>query len=169
MNINRSFILIIILVGLMASPVLQAQDYKRQYKAAREFFDNKNYGLAMEAFKPLIVYDRDNSFLEHSSFFYALSAYHQKFPAVAKDMLLQIKQLYPNWSQMSEVNYWMAKIYFDQRQYFQAMQVLREYPTLNQQQNVVEMKHHYHERVFSERPFHISYNPMNIVDLVMID
>lgn len=127
----------------MASPVLQAQDYKRQYKAAREFFDNKNYGLAMEAFKPLIVYDRDNSFLEHSSFFYALSAYHQKFPAVAKDMLLQIKQLYPNWSQMSEVNYWMAKIYFDQRQYFQAMQVLREYPTLNQQQNVVEMKHHY--------------------------
>lgn len=143
MNINKSLILIITLVGLLASPALQAQDYKRQYKAAREFFDNKNYGLAMEAFKPLIVYDKENSFLEHSSFFYALSAYHQKFPAVAKDMLLQIKQLYPNWSQMSEVNYWMAKIYFDQRQYFQAMQVLREYPALNQQQNVAEMKHHY--------------------------
>ncbi|MEP2667968.1 MAG: hypothetical protein ABJH04_03175 [Cyclobacteriaceae bacterium] len=143
MNINKSLILIITLVGLMVSPALQAQDYKRQYKAAREFFDNKNYGLAMEAFKPLIVYDKDNSFLEHSSFFYALSAYHQKFPAVAKDMLLQIKQLYPDWNQMGEVNYWMAKIYFDQRQYFQAMQVLREYPALNQQQNVAEMKQHY--------------------------
>lgn len=127
----------------MISPALMAQDYKRQYRSAREFFDNKNYGLAMEAFKPLIVYDKDNSFLEHSSFFYALSAYHQKFPAVAKDMLVQIKQLYPEWSQMAEVNYWMAKIYFDQRQYFQAMQMLREYPVLSLQKNVSEMKQHY--------------------------
>lgn len=143
MNTNKSLVLIIILFGLMISPALMAQDYKRQYKSAREFFDNKNYGLAMEAFKPLIVYDKDNPFLEHSSFFYALSAYHQKFPAVAKDMLLQIKQLYPTWSQMPEVNYWMAKIYFDQRQYFQAMQMLREYPVLNQQKNVSEMKRYY--------------------------
>lgn len=143
MNSNRSLVLIIILIGLMISPALMAQDYKRQYKSAREFFDNKNYGLAMEAFKPLIVYDKDNSFLEHSSFFYALSAYHQKFPAVAKDMLVQIKQLYPDWSQMQEVNYWMAKIYFDQRQYFQAMQMLREYPGLSLQKNVSEMKEHY--------------------------
>lgn len=143
MNTNKSLVLIIILFGLMISPALMAQDYKRQYKSAREFFDNKNYGLAMEAFKPLIIYDKDNPFVEHSSFFYALSAYHQKFPAVAKDMLVQIKQLYPNWSQMPEVNYWMAKIYFDQRQYFQAMQMLREYPVLNQQKNVSEMKRHY--------------------------
>ncbi|MFZ1808648.1 MAG: ABC transporter substrate-binding protein [Cyclobacteriaceae bacterium] len=143
MNSNKSLVPIIILVSLMISPGLMAQDYKRQYKSAREFFDNKNYGLAMEAFKPLIVYDKDNSFLEHSSFFYALSAYHQKFPAVAKDMLVQIKQLYPDWSQMAEVNYWMAKIYFDQRQYFQAMQILREYSVLSQQKNVSEMKRHY--------------------------
>lgn len=143
MNRNKSLVLIVALVGLLVSPALQAQDYKRQYRAAREFFDNKNYGLAMEAFKPLIVYDKENDFLEHSSFFYALSAYHQKFPAVAKDMLVQIKQLYPDWNQMLEVNYWMAKIYFDQRQYFQAMQMLREYPALSEQQNVIEMKQHY--------------------------
>lgn len=143
MNTNKSLVIIIILIGLMISPALMGQDFKRQYRSAREFFDNKNYGLAMEAFKPLIVYDKDNSFLEHSSFFYALSAYHQKFPAVAKDMLTQIKQLYPDWNQMPEVNYWMAKIYFDQRQYFQAMQMLGEYPALNQQKNVLEMKEYY--------------------------
>lgn len=127
----------------MISPVLQAQDYKRQYKSAREFFNEKQYGLAMEAFKPLIVYDKDNAYLEYASFFYALSAYHLKFTSVAKDMLLQIKQLYPNWSQMAEVNYWMAKIYFDQRQYFQAMQMLSGYPSLNRQKSVSEMKAHY--------------------------
>lgn len=143
MNKNKNLVLIIILFAVMVSPAIQAQDYHRQYKSAREFFNEKQYGLAMEAFKPLIVYDKNNPFLEYASLFYALSAYHQKFTTVAKDMLLQIKQLYPNWDQMPEVNYWMAKIYFDQRQYFQAMQMLSEYPSLNQQKNVSEMKAHY--------------------------
>lgn len=143
MSTNKKSALIILLIALVVSSALQAQDYKRQYKSAREFFNEKQYGLALEAFKPLVVYDKDNAYLEYSSFFYALSAYHQKFTSVAKDMLLQIKQLYPTWSQMPEVNYWMAKIYFDQHQYFQAMQMLGAYPTLNHQKSVSEMKAHY--------------------------
>ncbi len=39
----------------------QSPDLKRQYKHARQLFDNKDYALAMEAFKPLIVYDKRQS------------------------------------------------------------------------------------------------------------
>lgn len=143
MNRNAKLVLIFILLGLLYAPTILAQDYKRQYKAAREFFSEESYSLAMEAFKPLIVYDKNNPYVEHASFFYALSAYHQNFPSVAKDMLLQIKELYPAWGQMKEVNYWLAKIYFDQRQYFQAMQMLRDYPSLSSQPDVVQMKMYY--------------------------
>ena len=52
-----------------------AQDLKRQYKHAKMLFDNKDYALAMEAFKPLIVYDKDNPSPEYSSFFYGVAAY----------------------------------------------------------------------------------------------
>lgn len=141
MNTSRNLVCVIVL--LLCASALQAQDYKRQYKTAREFYSEKQYGLAMEAFKPLIVYDKNNIYVEHASFFYALSAYHQKFTAVAKDMLLQIKELYPHWDKMQEVNYWLAKIYFDQRQYFQAMQMLSTYPALAAQPDVALMKAHY--------------------------
>ncbi len=141
MRVHKILLLVLSLFVLTSS--MHAQDYKRQYKTAREFFDEGSYGLAMEAFKPVIVYDKNNPYVEYASFFYALSAYHQNFTAVAKDMLLQIKELYPYWNQNDEVNYWLAKIYFDQRQYFQAMQVLRQSPYLTTQENVMQMKAHY--------------------------
>src|SRR6185369_6595374 len=61
-----------------------------------------------------------------ASFYYALSALRVGYNAVAKDMLIQIRQLYPTWDQLNEVNYWLAKIYFDRAEYFQGMRILRE-------------------------------------------
>lgn len=141
MRVSKNLFVVLLLSTMCVS--LYAQDYKRQYRTAREFYDAERYGLAMEAFKPVIVYDKDNPFVEYASFFYALSAYQQKFTSVAKDMLIQIKELYPNWNQNDEVNYWLAKIYFDQQQYFQAMQVLSQSPFLGSQENVQRMKFHY--------------------------
>src|SRR6185436_12594718 len=63
---------------------------------------------------------------EYASFYYAQAALQQRYLAVAKDMFLQIKKLYPTWDQMNEVNFWLAKMYFDQREYFQAMHTLKE-------------------------------------------
>ncbi len=143
MKKHSIYILSIGLVGCLLSIGALAQDYKRQYKAAKDFYVEKRYGLAMEAFKPLIIYDKENPYVEYASFFYALSAYHQKFASVAKDMLLQLKELYPSWIQMKEVNYWLAKIYFDQKQYFQAMQMLKVYPVLYNHSDVQEMKAHF--------------------------
>lgn len=142
MKAISKFLLMLVFLGL-ATAGGYAQDYRRQYNTAREFYNNENYSLAMEAFKPVIVYDKNNPYVEYASFYYALSAYNQRFISVARDMFIQIKELYPNWNQMDEVNYWMAKIYFDQRQYFQAMQVLKQSPGLAIQENVQEMKAHY--------------------------
>jgi hypothetical protein len=99
-------------------------NYQSQYTTAKSFFKDAKYNLAMEAFKPLIPYDQSNSFSEYSSFYYALSAYHQGYGAVAKDMLTQIKSLYPTWDKMDEVNFWLAKIHFDRAEASQALQVL---------------------------------------------
>ena len=104
----------------------RAQDFKRQYKNSKDFFKEGNYNLAMESFKPVMVYDKNNPYAEYASFYYAQAALRQNFSAVAKDMLLQIRRLYPNWDQMNEVNYWLAKIYFDKGEWFQGMHILSE-------------------------------------------
>lgn len=121
----------------------QAQDLKRQYKHARQLFDSKDYALAMEAFKPLIVYDKDNPSPEYSSFYYAVAAHELGYKAVAKDMFLQIRNLYPHWDQNPEVNYWLAKIYFDQREFFQGMHILHELHAYQLSEDMTLMKRHY--------------------------
>ena len=140
---SRHWVWVLACIGIMTAGPVFAQDYARQYKVATEFFHSKNYNLAMEAFKPLLVYDKENPYVEYASFYYAVSAHHQKFPEVAKDMFLQIKSLYPRWSQLAEVNFWLARIYFDQRQYFQAMRILKEIPAGELRKDKDLMKWHY--------------------------
>ena len=41
-------------------------------------------------------------------------------------MFYQLRKLYPDWNQMHEVNFWLAKSYFDQGELFQALHVLSE-------------------------------------------
>lgn len=120
-----------------------AQDFRRLYRNAKELFDDKQFNLAMEAFKPLIVYDRNNPFAEYASFYYAVSAHEQGYSAVAKDMLLQTRKLYPEWEQIAEVNYWLGKLYFDQREYFQGMLMLREITQPEWQPDLISLKRHY--------------------------
>ncbi len=129
---------------LMAHGVT-AQDPKRQYKNAKEFFVERKYNLAMESFKPLLTYDKDNPYTEYACFYYAQSALRQNYLAVARDMFLQIKKLYPAWDQMNEVNYWLAKIYFDQREYFQAMYILKDVRQEDfiEAQEISRLKRHY--------------------------
>jgi len=124
-----------------------SQDYKRSYKYAKDFFDEGMYNLAMESFKPLIAYDRNNPYVEYASYFYALSAYNQGYHSVAKDMLIQIKRLYPEWNQLPEVTYWLAKIYFDQREYFHSLQLLRSIESEIPSLEMKAMKRHYLKRI----------------------
>jgi tetratricopeptide (TPR) repeat protein len=112
--------ILVLVIGVAHAQV----DFNKQYANAKDLFRNGKYNLAMESFKPLISYDQNNPYSEYASFYYALAAYHQNYKAVAKDMLNQIKKLYPNWDKSTEVNFWLAKIHFDNRDYFQGLKVL---------------------------------------------
>ena len=99
-------------------------DYPKQYQNAKDFFRQGKYNLAMESFKPLIAYDQKNQYSPYASFYYALSAYKQGYLAVAKDMLVQIKSVHSKWDKLDEVNFWLAKIYLENHDYFQGLKIL---------------------------------------------
>lgn len=117
-------------------------DYKQLYAISKKLYTEGQYNLAMESFKKLIPYDQQNPYREYASFYYALSAYHQNYKAVAKDMFGQIKALYPTWDKMDEVNIWLAKIHFDNKDYFQGLRLLHELKNEKNRQAVSEMKRH---------------------------
>ena len=132
-----------------------AQDYERDYKTASDFFKEGKYNLAMAAYNPLVTYDQNNPYSEYASFYYALSAYRQNFPVVAKDMFIQMKKLYPAWEKMDEVNYWLAMIYFEQHEYFQGLLVLRSIQNPSYQQDIAQMKRHFLMNVDDTETLHM--------------
>lgn len=138
----RYFIAIVLAgcVGFSSTQTFAQTDYKQQFTIAKKLYTDGKYALAMENFKKLIPYDQNNPYREYASFYYALSAYQQNFKAVAKDMFGQIKTLYPAWDKMDEVNIWLAKIHFDNKDYFQGMKLLSEVKSEKTQKEVSYLK-----------------------------
>lgn len=125
---------------LLSVPVVAQVNYQQQYANAKALFREGKYNLAMEGFKSLIPYDKNNPFTEYASFYYAVSAYNQGYKSVAKDMFLQIKQLYPAWDQLDEVNLWLARVHFDNQEYFQGINQLTGIKSSKLQKEVMLLK-----------------------------
>ena len=121
----NKFAVVVFLVFGWISTWAQA-DYSTAYQNAKEHFRQGKYNLAMETFKPLIPYDQKNQYSPYASFYYALAAYKQGYSAVAKDMFLQIRSVHEKWDKMDEVNLWLAKIYMDDKDYFQGIKTLNQ-------------------------------------------
>jgi len=120
LTMKKQHLLFIILLGI--SPfVISQTNYQQEYLKAKTFFNEGNYNLAMEAFKPVIQKDEENHFSEYASYFYAISAYQNGFSALSRDMFLQIKQLFPKWDKIEEVHIWLAKIYFEENDFINGL------------------------------------------------
>ncbi|MEM6524810.1 MAG: hypothetical protein AAGF85_09105 [Bacteroidota bacterium] len=124
-----------------------AQNYQQSYLSAKALFNEGKYGLAREAFKPLIAKDELNDFSAYASFYYAVSSYREGYPALAKDMFLQLKQLYPKWSLIDEVNYWLGQVYLESGSYDLAISVLRDIKDDTIKEDVNNLKLHFFSRV----------------------
>jgi len=124
----------------MFSFSLNGQDYKKQYKQAKDLFAAENYSASMDAFRPLTIYDRDNPYPEYASFYYALSAQRLGFSTIAKEMFLQTKNIYPKWDQLDEVNYWLTKIYLEQKEYFRALVMAQQVKDASLKADIEAMK-----------------------------
>lgn len=118
-------------------------NYQQDYKNAKELFQNGKYNLAMESFKKLMAYDKENPFSAYASFYYAISAYKQNYKSVSKDMLNQIKILYPTWERIEEVNYWLAIHLFEAGDSFQALKVLNAIKDKALKEEASKAKKHY--------------------------
>jgi Periplasmic binding protein len=126
---------------------LFSQDFKKQYHKAQELFKDEKYSEAMDAFRPLSVYDKDNLYAEYALFYGALSAQHLGFSTVAQSQFIQLKKLYPQWPQINEVNYWLTKLYFDKGEYFQAMIIAKEIKDESFRASLDESKAYYLSKI----------------------
>lgn len=118
---NIFFVIVLLLINFS----VYSQDYQQEYLQGKQFFNEGQYSLAMESFKPLVKVEQENPLSKYAMFYYALAAYEEGYQALAKDMLLQVQELYPGWEQLHEVQLWLARIYFEDKRFNQGIYVLK--------------------------------------------
>ncbi len=99
--------------SIVFTPVF-AQGNQPEYLEAKRQYNLGNYRDAMRSFQQLT---NDSVFGVYSTFYFALSTYNQGASKVASDAWKQILIKYPLWDQRAEVNYWIAKTSFEQKNY----------------------------------------------------
>lgn len=138
----RIFLVTVLVISAQFVAMGQA-DYAQQYKNAKNLFREGQYNLAMESFKSLIPHDQQNPYSAYASFYYALSAYNMGYDAVAKDMLLQIRKVHPQWDKLEEVNLWLGTLYLKEGEYFQGMKVLEAISKRDMREAITGLKLQY--------------------------
>ena len=111
-------------ICLLLVNTVNGQDYKLQYKTALALFSKEKYAESLDAFQELEIYDKNNPYSEHASFYKGLSAQRLGYTLLAKQTYLQIEKLYASWANIDEVHYQLACIYFRQGDFFLAVKEL---------------------------------------------
>lgn len=146
--IKYKLTVLVLLFAISGSIFAQdGENFQKRYLNAKVFFREAKYKLAMEEFKPLIALDNQNPFSAYASYYYALSAYRDGYPALAKDMFLQVKRVFPKWTRLDDVNLWLGTIYFESNNYDLAFQALKQVGNKKLKTQIEDTKYFFLEQI----------------------
>ncbi len=106
----KKIILLLTLVIISICTFAQSDDSSaKSFENGRELYKMERYGLAMQAFKPLTSAFNDNPYIKQANFYYGVSAFKDNQVEIAASSFKFLKDNYPNWDQIDEVNLWTIK------------------------------------------------------------
>ena len=116
--------------GLFLPILLQAQGvdaaYERDYKRAIGLFKTAEYALAINDLGPLTARKYGNALTPYAHYYYALASQRLNRVSEARQMLQQLRDRFPDWKKMEEVNYLMADLTFREKQFGEALDYLQD-------------------------------------------
>lgn len=140
---NSLFLFLLILLPLQLVFGQRKNDQQQMFLRAKSLYQQEQWSQAMEAFRELAAVQKNNSFAEYASFYYALSALNAGKTAEAKAMLQQIRRKFAGWDQQDEVSYWLAKAYLEEETYDKALEIIESIPDRRVKSDAEEMATHY--------------------------
>lgn len=127
-NIKIVFCLLSLCAGVMLTLRSYAQDanYERDYKRAVALYKTGEYALAMNDLTPLTSRKHQNGMVPFAHYYYALAAQKTNRLTESRQMLIQLRERYPDWKKMDEANYLLAELTFREKQFGEALDYLSE-------------------------------------------
>ncbi len=164
--------LVVLAAWTTSASIAQNINYQQQYLRGKELFNDGKYALARETFKPIIPKNSANPFSEYATFYGALAAYYDGHPAAAREMLLQSRERFPTWSKHDEVQYWLAKIYFESEDTYLALNALKSVKDKEVKEDADKMTYHFlhtNHDVFEIKAFYEDYPENTVLGRVLAE
>lgn len=91
----------------------------------------------MDYFRRLSGANQTHEFRDYAAFYYGLSAYFAGEKSGAKAMWLQMSERNKDWPQIKEVYYWLAELYFEEKDYVKGVSFAKK-SGLNQSNGLIK-------------------------------
>ncbi|MEZ4904732.1 MAG: amino acid ABC transporter substrate-binding protein [Spirosomataceae bacterium] len=133
------------LAGLAIIAQTQAQDinYERDYKRAVALYKTGDYALAMNDLMPLTSRKHQHGLVPFAHYYYALAATKNNQLAEGRQMLMQLRERFPDWKKMDDVLYLLADIAFHEKRFGEALDYLDELSSVSIKKDAEALKRFY--------------------------
>ncbi len=109
----------------------QNLDYEKSYKKAIWLYKSGDYLPSITELAPLTNASYSDVLTPYAHYYYALCAKKLNRVAESRQMLLQLKNRFPDWQKIDEANYLLADLAFAEKKYSQAITALRSITDIN--------------------------------------
>jgi len=138
-----SYLVSFLILHLVSTLSWGQTDYQGQYLIGKNFLKEGKYQQAMDVFLQLTRESEENKFEAYAAYYYSLAALRLGKINEGKAMIMQVRQRYPDWDKIEEVNYLYANLYFEQQRYFQALKILSTLKSKDIKQDAEKQKNFY--------------------------
>ena len=142
-------LLLILSIFQITNAQKSAAEYELAHKKALETYKTGEYEKAQAAFSFLCNTQIENHLVPYSYYFNALAATKLQKYFEAKTTLKQLLELFPSWSQKEEINYLLANIAFEEKNYVEALNITNSIESELMQDDLADMKSFYFREITS--------------------
>jgi len=121
----------------------QETAYERDYKRAVALYKTGEYTLAKNDLIPLTSSKYQNGLAPFAHYYYALAAQKSNQLTESRQMLLQLRERFPDWKKMDDVAYLQADISFREKKWEDAIGYLEEITNATIKKEAEALKQYY--------------------------
>ena len=119
-------IILVVLCSLNSSFAQSKREFQKKYAQSKDFFNEGKYSEAYEGFRLLTQQNDNNEFEEFAHYYTGYAAFRVNKTLDAKFILVKAINQFPDWKQLYEVKYLLARIAFFEKDYNRAFELCSE-------------------------------------------
>jgi ABC-type branched-subunit amino acid transport system substrate-binding protein len=141
----KQFFSVILILSLSVATNLHAQKVTNdsKFRAGIDDYKAGRFAASMEKLLPLTSSSVIYSYSEYAHYYYALAAYQNKKFKESRQMLLQLKNRFPGWNMMNDVNYLLGANNLATGQWKEGLNYFQMIKDKSFEKDMQSLKHYY--------------------------